>query len=547
MKAPRDIARRDPWAQSVARALTPPSFAPALAIERDLSDPSVWQDSIWRSQRRREAMERQLNFGPLTGKRVAVPLAMLAAGLIARDAVVSASDGNNDALSTAAAAATAHRTEAPASVSHVKPASVAARKATAQTPAASRVAKHPTAASIAAARPAAPPNPMADGELDHGERGAAVASLQAKLGLHADGVYGASTVAAVKQFQHGHGLVADGRVGPTTFAALAHPHAAAAAAARAAAAPKRDHAASKQQHHVAAATAAGVKPAGVRGLQRALKLAPDGVFGRQTAQAVRAFQRQHGLKADGVVGPSTWAALGVHSGGKVLRQERAHHRGAGGGGRAHARHSHSGGGAHHGTGVRDLQRALGLSADGVFGRQTARAVRDFQRHHGLKADGVVGPATWAALGIQNAHTVLHPRHSAPAPHHQQSGGGGGGSSNAAGIVARAVAAGNRIATLPYRYGGGHGSFNDTGYDCSGSVSYVLHGAGLLSAPLDSTGLMSYGAPGPGRHITIYANSGHAFMTIDGRRFDTGYGGEGNRWASGSRPTAGYVVRHPPGL
>ena len=83
--------------------------------------------------------------------------------------------------------------------------------------------------------------------------------------------------------------------------------------------------------------------------------------------------------------------------------------------------------------------------------------------------------------------------------------------------------------------------------CSGSVSYVLHGAGLLSSPLDSTGLMSYGAPGPGKHITIYANPGHVFMTINGRRFDTGYGGNGNRWASGSRPTAGFTVRHPPGL
>ncbi len=59
--------------------------------------------------------------------------------------------------------------------------------------------------------------------------------------------------------------------------------------------------------------------------------------------------------------------------------------------------------------------------------------------------------------------------------------------------------------------------------------------------------MSYGAPGPGKHITIYANSGHMFMTINGRRFDTGYGGNGNRWASGSRPTGGYTVRHPPGL
>jgi cell wall-associated NlpC family hydrolase len=115
------------------------------------------------------------------------------------------------------------------------------------------------------------------------------------------------------------------------------------------------------------------------------------------------------------------------------------------------------------------------------------------------------------------------------------------------VVARAIAAANRIATLPYRYGGGHGSFNDSGYDCSGSVSYVLHGAGLLSSPLDSTAFMSYGEPGPGKHITIYANSGHVFMTIDGRRYDTGYGGHGNRWASGSRPTSGFVVRHPPGL
>ena len=114
-------------------------------------------------------------------------------------------------------------------------------------------------------------------------------------------------------------------------------------------------------------------------------------------------------------------------------------------------------------------------------------------------------------------------------------------------VGRAIAAANAIATKPYRYGGGHGSWNDSGYDCSGSVSYVLHAAGVLSSPLDSSALMSYGAPGPGRWITIYANSGHAFMTINGRRFDTGYGGEGNRWASGSRPTSGFVVRHPPGL
>src|SRR4051794_21834523 len=125
MKAPRDLAaRRDPWAQSVARALTPPAFSPAFAIERDLSDPGVWEESIWRSQRRREAMERQLNFGPVTGKRVAVPLAMLAAGLAVKDATAGGDAfglsgiGATDAQRTASVDATHHRTI------QVKPATV---------------------------------------------------------------------------------------------------------------------------------------------------------------------------------------------------------------------------------------------------------------------------------------------------------------------------------------------------------------------------------------------------------------------------------------
>ena len=110
-----------------------------------------------------------------------------------------------------------------------------------------------------------------------------------------------------------------------------------------------------------------------------------------------------------------------------------------------------------------------------------------------------------------------------------------------------TAAANRIATKPYKYGGGHGSFTDTGYDCSGSVSYALHGGGLLSAPLTSGGFMSWGAAGPGKHITIYANNGHVFMTINGRRFDTSARSDsGSRWG-GPRSGGGYVVRHPPGL
>ena len=111
-----------------------------------------------------------------------------------------------------------------------------------------------------------------------------------------------------------------------------------------------------------------------------------------------------------------------------------------------------------------------------------------------------------------------------------------------------IAAANRIATTPYKYGGGHGDFSDTGYDCSGSVSYALHGGGLLSTPLDSSGLMRYGKPGKGRHVTIYANPGHAYMVINGRRFDTtGRAQTGTRWQPSGRSSAGYVVRHPAGL
>src|SRR5881227_590621 len=127
MQAPRDPARRDPWAQSVARALTPRSLAPAFAGERDLSDPSIWQESIWRSQRRREAIERQLNFGPISGKRVAVPLAMLAAGLMVRDAASSGSDGLATFVPTASASGSVGAKRVAHRVERVKPATVAAR------------------------------------------------------------------------------------------------------------------------------------------------------------------------------------------------------------------------------------------------------------------------------------------------------------------------------------------------------------------------------------------------------------------------------------
>ena len=107
---------------------------------------------------------------------------------------------------------------------------------------------------------------------------------------------------------------------------------------------------------------------------------------------------------------------------------------------------------------------------------------------------------------------------------------------------------NQIRHKPYKWGGGHGTWNDSGYDCSGSVSYALHGGGLLSYPLDSRGFMHWGDPGHGRWITVYATNGHAYMNVAGLRFDTAGAGEsGPRWRLEPPWEHGFWVRHPPGL
>ncbi|MDX6582050.1 MAG: hypothetical protein QOI10_1234 [Solirubrobacterales bacterium] len=112
-------------------------------------------------------------------------------------------------------------------------------------------------------------------------------------------------------------------------------------------------------------------------------------------------------------------------------------------------------------------------------------------------------------------------------------------------VKDAIAAGNQITNTAYLYGGGHGSFDSPGgYDCSGSVSFALHGGGLLSAPLDSTGFMTWGDPGPGQWITVYSNPGHAYMVIAGIRFDTS--GAPPRWQPALSDNTGFVATHPPG-
>jgi cell wall-associated NlpC family hydrolase len=115
-------------------------------------------------------------------------------------------------------------------------------------------------------------------------------------------------------------------------------------------------------------------------------------------------------------------------------------------------------------------------------------------------------------------------------------------------VKAAIAAANLIHTRPYIWGGGHARWWMPGYDCSGAVSFALHGAGLITTPMDSGEMMGWGVAGKGRWITIYANAGHAFAVIDGLRWDTAgdEAGTGPRWHPEMVSTAGYVARHPAG-
>ena len=162
----------------------------------------------------------------------------------------------------------------------------------------------------------------------------------------------------------------------------------------------------------------------------------------------------------------------------------------------------------------------------------------FQMPRTVPSDpGVTQPPVWSpppapgavALLSADGRTAIAPA-SAPAP------------------VKAAIAAANRITRTPYRWGGGHRGFASRAYDCSGAVSYALHGGGLLQSPLDSRGLMRWGVAGPGAWITVYTSRRHAFAVIAGLRFDTsGPGESGPRWRPFARSIAGFKVRHVPGL
>jgi peptidoglycan hydrolase-like protein with peptidoglycan-binding domain len=216
-----------------------------------------------------------------------------------------------------------------------------------------------------------------------------------------------------------------------------------------------------------------------------------------------------------------------------------------------------------------------VDQDGVFGRGTTAAVRAFERFQQRRVDGIVSRLDVLVLRdvVINGGAVAKaamtggalPKNAPPpaplppaVPPPLVFGPGMKATVGADGlaviptlappVVQAVIAAGNKIAKTPYIYGGGHGKWDDAGYDCSGSVSYALHGAGLLETSMASGGFMSWGDSGPGQWITLFANGGHIFMTVAGLRFDTsGARGTGTRWQADMRSGSGYTIRHPTGL
>jgi cell wall-associated NlpC family hydrolase len=217
----------------------------------------------------------------------------------------------------------------------------------------------------------------------------------------------------------------------------------------------------------------------------------------------------------------------------------------------------------HGSDVKKLQRYL-LSAghrvtrDGEFGPRTQRALRATETELELGADGVATTREQRAIrravkdpGSGGAAYVAPPPPEKVVP-------GAKGTVTADGfavppgsapeVVKDVIAAGNAIATTPYKWGGGHARWDDTGYDCSGSVSYALHGGGLLDSALVSGDFARWGSSGPGRWITVYANGGHVYMVVAGMRFDTSARRQtGSRWTMEQRDSDGFSVTHPTGL
>jgi peptidoglycan hydrolase-like protein with peptidoglycan-binding domain len=325
----------------------------------------------------------------------------------------------------------------------------------------------------------------------------------------------------------------------------------------------------------------GTSGPGVRHLQKMLAhlgyvVRADGQFGGHTANVVRSFRAAAGLPRSARVTP------------KFLRMlKRAQYGGRGDRRWLGIRRLTLGA---KGRDVKVLQKdltALGYVAasDGELGPQTRASIRSFERAAGLRIDGVMSPKEARTLkrvvrkggeagAVSRAPAApvvptLTPAPTtapttAPAAAPAQSTGQvssappTAGSIGADGLaiapagappaVIAIIAAGNQIARKPYLYGGGHTSWQDSGYDCSGSVSFALHGAGLINTPMSSYDFPGWGDAGPGQWVTVYGMDSHAYMVVAGLRFDTSASkGGGSRWTTEPRSTAGYVAVHPPGL
>jgi cell wall-associated NlpC family hydrolase len=188
------------------------------------------------------------------------------------------------------------------------------------------------------------------------------------------------------------------------------------------------------------------------------------------------------------------------------------------------------------------------TADGEFGPATARSVRSFEAAEQRAVDGRATRSEQLLVQTRAEEGDTAPAVEDTEEAYVDDSGLAVAPASAPQEVQEIIEAGNEIATKPYRYGGGHGRWRDSGYDCSGSISYALHGAGLLTSPLDSTGFMSWGERGEGQWVSIYANAGHAYMTVAGLRFDTSSSKRsGSRWSETTRSARGYRVRHPEGL
>jgi peptidoglycan hydrolase-like protein with peptidoglycan-binding domain len=548
---PRDLAIVDHWSSSLQRSRArraragrgrgghgqvteAPSISALLdrrtVLARDLADDETWQLSLGRSRARRRAAD--LQFVPAGSRAKRVSLGALAALTVGPTASIASGQSGSVAPTPEPGTATEHVIV-----------------------------------------------------LTEGSEGRQVQLLQQTLGgVSVDGVFGPETEQAVTAFQARRGLTVDGVVGQQTWTALRGASPSTLTASLTSVAPAEEAISTGKPAAAHVATSARTEAAtehteasksgegesaevstesSVKRLQSALRLAVDGNFGPETEAAIRRLQARHGLTVDGVVGPATWSVIGVHGQGTLTppasalpKHHTRHHAKAAVAGSSEASseggsESSPEGGVVSGNAVERLQKALKMTPDGEFGPATEAAVRRLQARHGLNPDGVVGPETWAALGIHSESTLTPSasvRASSESSGSSSSSGSSGSSSGGSGVIARIIAAGDEIATRPYVWGGGHGSFISNGYDCSGSVSYALHGAGLLSSPEASGELESYGEPGPGREVTIYANSEHVFMVVAGKRFDTvALSESGTRWSSSMTSTAGYVARHPAGL